>query len=92
LEEIEVLYEGNYVVKHAALFTSTLLSKVLLFPSVKLFNATIVENFITRKDAQGNLRISGVVTNWTLITIHNDVNIPFFFQNRIAVQRLICRY
>lgn len=29
---------GNYVVvKHAALFTSTILAKVLAFPNVKLF-------------------------------------------------------
>lgn len=33
--------EGDYiVVKHAALMTSTLLSKVLASPNVKLFNAT----------------------------------------------------
>jgi thiamine thiazole synthase len=32
------------VVKHASLFTSTLLSKVLTFPNVKLFNATCVED------------------------------------------------
>jgi len=40
---------GNFVVvKHAALFTSTLLSKVLALPNVKLFNATAVEDLITR--------------------------------------------
>ena len=47
LREVGVPYEeeGNYVVvKHAALFTSTLLSKVLAFPNVKLFNATAVED------------------------------------------------
>lgn len=33
--------EGDYiVVKHAALMTSTLLSKVLASPNIKLFNAT----------------------------------------------------
>ncbi|KZF22412.1 thiazole biosynthetic enzyme [Xylona heveae TC161] len=75
LREIGVPYEdeGNFVVvKHAALFTSTLLSKVLQFPNVKLFNATSVEDLITRKDAQGNIRIAGVVTNWTLVTMHHD--------------------
>ncbi|KAI5797698.1 Thi4 family-domain-containing protein [Geopyxis carbonaria] len=75
LEEIGVPYEEeeNYVVvKHAALFTSTLLSKVLSFPNVKLFNATTVEDLITRTDADGNLRIAGVVTNWTLVTMHHD--------------------
>ncbi|KAG9195296.1 cysteine-dependent adenosine diphosphate thiazole synthase [Alternaria panax] len=51
LNEIGVPYEdeGDFVVvKHAALFTSTLLSKVLQFPNVKLFNATAVEDLITR--------------------------------------------
>jgi len=75
LDEIDVPYEeeGDYVVvKHAALFTSTLLSKVLRFPNVKLFNATCVEDLITRKDEEGNLRIAGVVTNWTLVTMHHD--------------------
>ncbi|KAI1279760.1 STI35 protein [Xylaria sp. FL0933] len=66
--------EGSYVVvKHAALFTSTLLSKVLSFPNVKLFNATSVEDLITRRDAEsGELRIGGVVTNWTLVAMHHD--------------------
>ncbi|KAI1351904.1 STI35 protein [Xylaria sp. FL0043] len=66
--------EGSYVVvKHAALFTSTLLSKVLSFPNVKLFNATSVEDLITRRDAEsGELRIAGVVTNWTLVAMHHD--------------------
>ncbi|KAK9327687.1 Thi4 family-domain-containing protein [Lipomyces starkeyi] len=76
LEEIGVPYEEEdtyVVVKHAALFTSTLLSKVLLFPNVKLFNATAVEDLITRVDpTTGELRIGGVVTNWTLVSMHHD--------------------
>ncbi|KAK9323325.1 Thi4 family-domain-containing protein [Lipomyces orientalis] len=76
LNEIGVPYEEEdtyVVVKHAALFTSTLLSKVLLFPNVKLFNATAVEDLITRVDpATGELRIAGVVTNWTLVSMHHD--------------------
>ena len=58
--------EGDYVVvKHAALFMSTLMSKVLQFPNIKLFNATAVEDLITRKDPATNLqRIAGVVVNW----------------------------
>ncbi|KAF4629448.1 hypothetical protein G7Y89_g8698 [Cudoniella acicularis] len=65
--------EGDFVVvKHAALFTSTLLSKVLSFPNIKLFNATAVEDLITRTTATGGLRIAGVVTNWTLVTMHHD--------------------
>jgi len=65
--------EGDFVVvKHAALFTSTLLSKVLSFPNIKLFNATAVEDLITRQNDDGSLRIAGVVTNWTLVTMHHD--------------------
>ncbi|RDA91563.1 hypothetical protein CP533_5967, partial [Ophiocordyceps camponoti-saundersi (nom. inval.)] len=64
--------EGGFVVvKHAALFTSTLLSKVLGMPNVKLFNATCVEDLITRPSDQG-VRIGGVVTNWTLVAMHHD--------------------
>lgn len=79
LNELGVAYEdeGDFVVvKHAALFTSTLLSKVLQFPNVKLFNATAVEDLITRpaptaKDPNA-VRIAGVVTNWTLVSMHHD--------------------
>ncbi|KAI8941730.1 hypothetical protein NX059_002936 [Plenodomus lindquistii] len=79
LNEIGVPYEdeGDFVVvKHAALFTSTLLSKVLQFPNVKLFNATAVEDLITRPAPTANdpnaVRIAGVVTNWTLVSMHHD--------------------
>jgi thiamine thiazole synthase len=76
LDEIDVAYddEGDHVVvKHAALFMSTLMSKVLQFPNVKLFNATAVEDLITRRDeATGELRIAGVVTNWTLVALNHD--------------------
>ena len=74
LREVGVPYEdeGNYVVvKHAALFTSTVLSKVLQLPNVKLFNATCVEDLITRP-AEDGVRIAGVVTNWTLVAMHHD--------------------
>lgn len=67
--------EGNFVVvKHAALFTSTILSKVLQFPNIKLFNATTVEDLITRRHVDGSddVRIAGVVTNWTLVSMHHD--------------------
>lgn len=70
--------EGDYVVvKHAALFTSTLLSKVLQAPNVKLFNATAVEDLIVREDKDksligGGRYIGGVVTNWTLVALHHD--------------------
>ncbi|EMF12655.1 thiazole biosynthetic enzyme, mitochondrial [Sphaerulina musiva SO2202] len=75
LREVGVPFEeeGNYVVvKHAALFTSTVLSKVLQFDNVKLFNATTVEDLITRQGQDGQLHIAGVVTNWTLVSMHHD--------------------
>ncbi|KAI3404302.2 THI4 [Candida oxycetoniae] len=76
LENLGIEYEdeGDYVVvKHAALFMSTLLSKVLAFPNIKLFNATAVEDLITRRDeTTGELRIAGVVTNWTLVALNHD--------------------
>merc|ERR1712113_1265270 len=78
LREIGVPYEDEgadssfVVVKHAALFTSTLLSKVVAFPNVKLFNATALEDLITRPDGNGGIRIAGVVTNWTLVSMHHD--------------------
>lgn len=66
--------EGDYVVvKHAAFFSATLLSRVLAMPNVKLFNATAVEDLITRVDeATGEVRVAGVVTNWTLVSMHHD--------------------
>ncbi|KAF8589862.1 Thi4-domain-containing protein [Ramaria rubella] len=65
--------EGNFcVVKHAALFTSTLLSKVLAFPNVTMFNATAVEDLIVLPDPLGSgQRIGGVVTNWTLVALNH---------------------
>lgn len=88
LTEVGVPFEedagGDFVVvRHAALFTSTLLSRVLAFPNVKLFNATTVEDLITRggpneKNNSGGdgggepIRVAGVVTNWTLVAQHHD--------------------
>jgi len=76
--------EGDYVVvKHAALFTSTVLSRVLQMENVTLFNATTVEDLITRRlegadgvaepqDEESKVRVAGVVTNWTLVSMHHD--------------------
>lgn len=83
LREVGVPYEdeGDFVVvKHAALFTATVLARVLAFPNVKLFNATSVEDLITRRrrrggedgDGEGEVRVAGVVTNWTLVSMHHD--------------------
>ncbi|CUS22255.1 Thiamine thiazole synthase [Lachancea thermotolerans] len=78
LDELELPYEdeGDYVVvKHAALFTSTVLSKVLQFPNFKLFNATAVEDLVTRPadDNTGGVSVAGVVTNWTLVSMAHDL-------------------
>lgn len=77
LDELEIPYEdeGDYVVvKHAALFISTVLSKVLQFPNVKLFNATAVEDLVTRPNgSNGEVTVAGVVTNWTLVTQAHDL-------------------
>ncbi|KAL6304342.1 Thi4-domain-containing protein [Sparassis latifolia] len=75
LEEIGVPYEDEgafVVVKHAALFTSTVLSRVLAMPNVVLMNATAVEDLIVRQDFQGRQRVAGVVTNWTLVSLNHD--------------------
>jgi thiamine thiazole synthase len=75
LNDIRLPFEdnGNFVVvEHAALFMSTLTSKVLAMPNVKLFNATCVEDLTTRLAGKDAVRIVGVVTNWTLVTLHHD--------------------
>lgn len=76
LNALGVAYEdeGDFVVvKHAAFFTATLLSRVLSMPNVKLFNATAVEDLITRVDeSTGEVSVAGVVVNWTLVTMHHD--------------------
>ncbi|KAI0699287.1 Thi4-domain-containing protein [Cerioporus squamosus] len=66
LTELGVPFEDEgafVVVKHAALFTSTVLSRVLALPNVVLMNATAVEDLI---------RVAGVVTNWTLVALNHD--------------------
>jgi cysteine-dependent adenosine diphosphate thiazole synthase len=70
LDELEIEYDeqDNYVViKHAALFTSTIMSKLLARPNVKLFNAVAAEDLIVK----GN-RVAGVVTNWALVSMNHD--------------------
>ncbi|TIB98734.1 Thi4-domain-containing protein [Wallemia mellicola] len=71
LDKVGVPYEdeGRYVVvKHAALLTSTLLAKTLALPNVKLFNATA----IVKKDFEGKQRVTGIVSNWTLVSLNHD--------------------
>ncbi|WOG85304.1 hypothetical protein DCAR_0104492 [Daucus carota subsp. sativus] len=70
LDELEVEYDeqDDYVViKHAALFTSTIMSKLLARPNVKLFNAVAAEDLIVKGD-----RVAGVVTNWALVSMNHD--------------------
>ena len=75
ISELGVAYEdeGDYVVvKHAALVTSTLLSKVLAAPNVKMFNATAVEDLIVKDTEERGKHVAGVVTNWALVTMNHD--------------------
>jgi len=77
LDELEIPYEDEgafVVVRHAALVTSTLLSKVLAAPNVKLFNATAVEDLIVKPDetVPGGKRVAGAVTNWTLVALNHS--------------------
>ena len=70
LDEISVPYdelEDYVVIKHAALFTSTIMSKLLARPNVKLFNAVAAEDLIIK-----NGRVGGVVTNWALVSMNHD--------------------
>ncbi|KAL3624976.1 triosephosphate isomerase [Castilleja foliolosa] len=70
LDELEIEYDeqDDYVViKHAALFTSTIMSRLLARPNVKLFNAVAVEDLIVKGD-----RVAGVVTNWALVAMNHD--------------------
>ncbi|KAJ1587197.1 hypothetical protein NDA15_003067 [Ustilago hordei] len=60
---------GRSIDEWNALFTSTLMSKLLAMDNVKLFNATCCEDLIIKKDSQGVQRVNGVVTNWTLVTM-----------------------
>lgn len=76
LEELEVPYEdeGDFVVvRHAALMTSTLLSKVLQAPNIKLFNATAAEDLVIKDDPRrGGKYVAGAVTNWTLVSLNHS--------------------
>ncbi|XP_057950647.1 thiamine thiazole synthase 1, chloroplastic [Malania oleifera] len=70
LDELGVEYDeqDSYVViKHAALFTSTIMSRLLARPNVKLFNAVAAEDLIVKEG-----RVGGVVTNWALVSMNHD--------------------
>ncbi|CAL9103905.1 unnamed protein product [Musa textilis] len=70
LDELGVAYDeaDSYVViRHAALFTSTIMSRLLARPNVKLFNAVAAEDLIVKEG-----RVAGVVTNWALVSMNHD--------------------
>jgi len=70
LDELGIEYdeqEDYVVIKHAALFTSTIMSKLLARPNVKLFNAVAAEDLIVKEG-----RVGGVVTNWALVSMNHD--------------------
>lgn len=71
LDEISVPYDDQgddyVVIKHAALFTSTIMSALLARPNVKLFNAVAAEDLIVKAG-----RVAGVVTNWALVSMNHD--------------------
>uniref|UniRef100_A0ACD5Z8T6 Uncharacterized protein n=1 Tax=Avena sativa TaxID=4498 RepID=A0ACD5Z8T6_AVESA len=70
LDELNIPYdeqEDYVVIKHAALFTSTILSRLLTCPNVKLFNAVEVEDLIIKEN-----HVAGVVTNWALVSMKHD--------------------
>ena len=83
LDEIGVPYEEallpvegeehgstHVVVRHAALFTSTVLSKVTAAKNIKLFNAVSVEDLIVKQPkGEDRKRVAGVVTNWATVTL-----------------------
>jgi len=83
LDEIGVPYEEalltvegtehgstHVVVRHAALFTSTILSKVCAAPNIKLFNAVSCEDLIVKQNPEtGVKRVGGIVTNWATVTL-----------------------
>ncbi|PWA38140.1 thiamine thiazole synthase protein [Artemisia annua] len=71
LDELEIEYdelEDYGVIKHASLFTSTIMSKLLARPNVNLFNAVGAEDLIIKEG-----RVGGVVTNWALVAMDHNI-------------------
>lgn len=62
----------NFIALHP--FHPLIPSPCLQAPNVKLFNATAAEDLIIREDPSvlGGKAVGGVVTNWTLVTLHHD--------------------
>ena len=71
LDELEIEYgelEYYVVIKHAAIFTSTIRSKLLARPNVKLFSAVDAKDLIIKEG-----RVGGVVTNRALVAMYHDI-------------------
>eukprot|EP00884_Botryococcus_braunii_P019286 jgi/Botrbrau1/6040/Bobra.0042s0024.2 len=91
LDELSIPYEdeGDFVViKHASLFTSTLLSKVLQAPNIKLFNATAVEDLVIKENDVKGRHVAGAVTNWTLVSLNHDTQMcmdPNVLESKVMV-------
>eukprot|EP00256_Glycine_max_P010816 XP_003522069.1 thiamine thiazole synthase, chloroplastic [Glycine max] len=67
LDELDVAYdeqEDYIVIKHTALFTSTIMSKILARPNVKRFNAVVAKDLIMKEGR--------VVTNLALVSMNHD--------------------
>eukprot|EP01063_Lacrimia_lanifica_P009080 TRINITY_DN16107_c0_g2_i1.p1 TRINITY_DN16107_c0_g2~~TRINITY_DN16107_c0_g2_i1.p1 ORF type:complete len:312 (+),score=126.17 TRINITY_DN16107_c0_g2_i1:173-1108(+) len=74
LDELEVPYdekEDYVVVKHAALFTTSVLRQILLRDNVKMFNAVAVEDLLIKHE-EGGSAVRGVVTNWSLVAQNHE--------------------
>lgn len=41
-------------------------------PNVKLFNATAAEDLIIKENSEGVKGVAGVVSNWSLVTLHHS--------------------
>ncbi|KAF9591518.1 hypothetical protein IFM89_004572 [Coptis chinensis] len=86
LDELEIEYDEQdtyVVIKHAALFTSTIMSKLLARPNVKLFNAVAAEDLIVKGG-----RVAGVVTNWALVSMNHHTQScmdPNVMESKIVV-------
>ncbi|PRW58232.1 thiazole biosynthetic enzyme [Chlorella sorokiniana] len=91
LDELQVPYEdeGSFVVvRHAALMTSTLLSKVLAAPNIKLFNATAAEDLVVKQDEKQGKYVAGAVTNWTLVSLNHDTQMcmdPNVIESKVMI-------
>lgn len=70
LDELEVEHDEQddcVAIKHAAVFTSTVVSKPLARPNVKLFTLLPLRISVVK-----NGRVGGVVADWALVVLNHD--------------------